>query len=157
MFLFHIWFHIFCLILKWIRIKHKYVVLATRTVNRPGCIPPPPSCKPPPLPQVGKSISIGVWAVFVWVDTCICILFCVLFVFVTRVHPSCKPPPLPQVATSISIGAWAVFDLGQIFASVLGVYLSHLYFACFTWHKPSLSLFKYNASPPPLPPGAVSN
>ena len=42
-------------------------------------------------------------------------------------------------------------NLGQIFASVLGVYLSHIYFSCTTWHKPSLSLLNTMLAPLPCP------
>ena len=112
-------FIFFFLKLKWIRITHKYIVFATRTVNRPGCIPPPPSCKPPPLPQVGTSISIGVWSVFVWVDTCICVLFCVLFVFVNR--PGCI-----RHANPLSFLRWP-----QVFLLEFGLYL--ISYDCI-WH-----------------------
>ena len=90
-----------------------------------------------------------------------CIVFFVLFVFVN--WPGCirhaSPLPFlrwPQVFL-LEFGLYLIsydciwVNLGQIFASVLGVYLSHIYFSCTTWHKPSLSLLNTMLAPLPCP------
>ena len=95
-------------------------VVMIRTVNRPGCIPPPPQCKPPPLPQVGANI----WKIiFIWVVSIL--VFVLVFVFTSPLPPQCKPPPLPQVVTSI---CKHIFSL-VVFVSVF-VFAEAFWFDC---------------------------